>query len=571
MPGTSVLINEKLPSEEEIRLDDAVGLSYLDRSPVLRLHLSKNIMRDRFGAALFTAFLPLLLVSTAAGQVARMRVDRRQRAVRVEPTPSSPYLIGQQPPRHTLQHQGTVRGLAFSADGKFLASAAGDQTARLWGATSGVELRKLEAQGGAYFCLAFCPQGRVVALGTSSGFIRIWDVAANRPPVRLAGTQRAVHDVAFSPDGKLLASAGEDGTICVWEWSAGKVQKQFGNHRGAVDCVVFSPDGRSVASSGEDGSIRIWNARDGKEQRHLEGHQGPVPVVRFSPDGATLVSAGQDQTIRFWEVSTGEELRRLTRHEGRVRALAFSDDGRTLASAGADHVIRLWEVAGGEERMELRGHAGEIDTLAFAPGGRLLASGSDDRTARLWDASGLPARSQPLKLSAQEVEKRWSDLASPDAARAYRALWILADAGGQVLPFIREHLPHTEHVATTNPERVSELVAELDNDQFATREKATEELEQIGKPAEAPLRKLLSGRHSAEAALRATYLLENLKAPLLTTQRLRSLRTIELLERIGTREARRLVQELAEGPADARLMREAKASLDRLSRQQVTR
>lgn len=526
-------------------------------------------MRDRFCAALFTAIVPLLFVSIAAGQGGRIRIDRRPRTVQPDPLPLSPYLLSRQPPRHTLQHQGTVRGIAFSGDGKFLASVAADQTARLWGATSGVELRKLEAQGGAYFCLAFCPQGRVVALGTSSGLIRIWDVATNTPPVRLTGTQRAVHDVAFSPDGKLLAS-GEDGTICLWDWSGGKMQRQFGNHRGAVDCVAFSPDGRTVASSGEDGMVRIWSASDGKEQHHFDGHQGPVPVVRFSPDGATLVSAGQDQTIRFWDVTSGEELRRLTKQQGRVRALAFSEDGRTLASAGADQVIRLWEVAGGEERMELRGHAGDVDALAFAPGGRLLASGSDDRTARLWDVSGLPNRSQPVKLSAQEIEKRWSDLASPDAARAYRAIWILVDAGGQVLPFIREHLPRTERVATANAERMSELVAELDSDQFAKREKATEELEQIGKPAEGPLRKLLSGRHSAEAALRATYLLENLKAPLLTTQRLRSLRTIELLERIGTREARRLVQELAEGPADARLTREAKASLDRLSRQQVT-
>lgn len=526
----------------------------------------------RSRATLLTTLLVLLSASAGEGQVVRARrvVGGGAFGAPVA-VPSSPWLLDHQPPLYVLAHQGTVRGVAFSTDGKFLATASADQLARVWGANSGVELRRLEANRGAFFAVAFCPDKRVIALGTSAGTVRLWDCGTRKELKRLDIAQSAIQQVAFSADGSFLACGGEEGTITLWDWSTGRGRGSFGSHRGGVTGLALAPDGHTLASAGQDGIIHLWSLPDGQERRQLVGHQGAVEALGFAPDSASLVSGGVDQTVRFWDAGSGEELRRLQRPQGRIRALAFSPDGRTLATAGGDRIIRLWEVATGEECMELRGHTGEIDAVQFSPGGRLLASGAQDQTARIWDVSGLPPRTRMATLSEEEIAKRWAELGSPDAAHAYRAMWILADAGAAVLPFIRSHLPRMEPSGQVDARHLATLVAELDDNHFATREKATEELEKAGKTAEPVLRQALSGRHSAEVLLRVSCLLENLKAPLLTRERLRLLRTLELLEHIGTPEARRLVEEVAQGPGDARLTREAKASLDRLSRPQVTR
>jgi HEAT repeat protein len=208
------------------------------------------------------------------------------------------------------------------------------------------------------------------------------------------------------------------------------------------------------------------------------------------------------------------------------------------------------------------GHRGGFRSGAFSPNGRLFFSGSQDTTVLIWDLTGRVAAGRPenKKLSPQELEGMRADLAAADASRAHRALWTLTAAPGQAVPLFRAQL---RPVVAADPERVARLLADLDSDAFAVRDKATRELQEMGEAALPALRKALDGRPPLERRRRAEQLLERLAG--WSPEQLYGLRAVEVLEQVGSPEARRLLRALAEGLPEARLTREAKASLQRLA------
>jgi hypothetical protein len=244
-----------------------------------------------------------------------------------------------------------------------------------------------------------------------------------------------------------------------------------------------------------------------------------------------------------------------------VTSFAFSPDGRTLAASCSDQAVRLWEVASGRQRRRFVGHAGSVFSVAFAPDGKRLATGASDTTALVWDVTGLGEEGpQAVDLPAQEVEGLWAGLGG-DAARAGRAVWKLAAAPRQAVPLLRGRL----RPAAADEARMTRLIADLDSDRIAVREKAAQELEQLGDIAEPALRKALAGPPSAEVRRRAGQLLERLGGPVTAPGLLRSLRAVEVLEHIGTPGAREVLESLARGAPGGRLTREARASLERLA------
>ena len=234
--------------------------------------------------------------------------------------------------------------------------------------------------------VAFSPDGRLLASGGSDRTVRLWDPATGKHRRTLKGHTNIVYAVAFSPDGQLLASSGRDKTVRLWEPTTGKRWRTLKGHTGYVDAVAFSPDGRLLASSGGgDCTVRLWDPATGKQQRTLTGHTNIVSAVAFSPDGQLLASSSKDRTVRLWDPATGKHRRTLTGHAEVVRAVAFSPDGQLLASSGGDRTVRLWDPATGKQRHALIGHTGHVCAVAFSPDGRLLASCGDDKTVRLWD------------------------------------------------------------------------------------------------------------------------------------------------------------------------------------------
>jgi hypothetical protein len=322
--------------------------------------------------------------------------------------------------------------------------------------------------------------------------------------------------------------------------------------------MAVSPDGKVLASASDDNTIRLRETASGKEIRVLLGHDASAHVLVFAPDGKILASASADKTIRLWETATGKEIRAF---EGHVYALAFSPAGKVLASASADKTIRLWETASGKEIRAIQGHQDSIRSVVFSPDGRTLASASADTTVLIWAVSGRTA--VPATLAAERLPDLWAQLADADVTRAHDALWALTAAPRQALPFLEQHLKPDP---PADARRLAALIADLESDQFAVRQKATQELEKLGDTAVPALRQKSKEIAALETRQRLERLLEKLDGPVPSAAQLRIIRAVQVLEYTGDREARMLLNNLAQGLPATRLTREAKAALERLAK-----
>jgi len=286
---------------------------------------------------------------------------------------------------HTLSgHSFSVYSVAFSPDGKTLASGSGDKTIKIWNVTTGQEIRTLKGHSDGVISVAFSPDGKTLASGSADKTIKIWNVATGQEIRTLSGYSSLVRSVAFSPDGKTLASGSRDDTIKIWNVATGQEIRTLSGHSDAVISVAFSPDGKTLASGSEDKTIKIWNVATGQEIRTLEGHSDWVFSVAFSLDGKTLASGSEDKTIKIWNVATGQEIRTLKGHSYPLRSVAFSPAGKTLASGSMDKTIKIWNVATGQEIRTLKGHSYGVNSVAFSPDGKTLASGSHVKTIIIW-------------------------------------------------------------------------------------------------------------------------------------------------------------------------------------------
>jgi dipeptidyl aminopeptidase/acylaminoacyl peptidase len=275
-----------------------------------------------------------------------------------------------------LAHPRAVNMVAFSPDGRLLATAGDDNSARVWEVASGRERRRL-LHGNKVYGVAFSPDGRLLATAGWDESARLWDTTSWQERDRITGD--TMWDVAFSSDGRLLATAG---TIDVRIWDVASVREWISvSARITAWGVAFSPDDRLLASAHNDSVARLWEVASGQERRRF-AHGDRVSCVAFSPDGRLLATAGDDNSARLWEVASGRESTLLP-HDDKVRAVSFSPDGRQLATGCFDDSARLWEVASGRERARLP-HGSTVSSVAFSPDGRLLACGSWDASAVLW-------------------------------------------------------------------------------------------------------------------------------------------------------------------------------------------
>src|SRR5579884_897881 len=321
-------------------------------------------------------------------------------------------------PERAIARLGTIRfrlgslfyACAFSPDGKILAAATGeDHNIYLFDPANGKLIRKLPSLTGhvaEMICIAYSPDGRTLASGGVDGIILLREAATGKKLRQLQAPKGSICSLVFSRDGADLFSAGGDSPIRVWDATAGKEKRRFSGPQIGATCLALSPDGRNIASNGG-GNVQLWDTATGKLIRPLttqRNSENAIKALAFSPDGKLLAAGSKDCTVQLLDPSTGELRSRLPEVGkpinapfSEVHSLAFTPDGKTLAAGCADHTLTLWEVETGRKLREHPGvrmvhhrghHEGGIPCVVFSPDGRRLAFGQDNRLALLDAHSG---------------------------------------------------------------------------------------------------------------------------------------------------------------------------------------
>jgi WD40 repeat protein len=284
-------------------------------------------------------------------------------------------------------HTAAVRCVAFSPDGRTLASGSQDNTVRLWNVSTGSQLNTLVGHSSGVMSVAFSPNGRELASGSADSTVRVWEPESGAQVRVLTGHTKWVTSVAYGPDRRTLASAGTDKSIRLWDVSTGAQLRTLSGYSNNVSSVAFDPEARILASAGKDNLVRLWDLRRDAPPRTLAGHSEGVNCLAFSPEGKMLASGSGDKTVKLWDVSGSGQPRTLPGADHGITSVAFSPDGETLA--GSDfNTIKVWDVTTGAPPRTLAPHGSQrIHSVAFTGDGRHLLSGSDDKVIRVWDVS----------------------------------------------------------------------------------------------------------------------------------------------------------------------------------------
>jgi Tol biopolymer transport system component len=506
-------------------------------------------------------------------------------------------------------HAGVVQSLAVSPDGKRLASTAGDLSLRVWDLAARRAEHTLPGPKRAEFddivnqfrtssSAAFAPDGRALVAAWGDGHVCTFDLTAGKKVREFKVGELGAVSVAFTPGARQVFTADLNNEIHLNDVASGRALRRYrdfsrGDGEGnlAIDGnfpeVTVSPDGRTLAAVGTaaDGKsmLHMWEAATGRPRRVFTlsaemrgiGLPGAVgigapavggnyfpPPPRFAPDGRTLAVLVHG-SVRVWSLSRGKETRRLDAEAALPSSLAFTPDGKMLAVGHTDGTVSLWDLATGAERARLRGHRGAVGALTFADG-KTLISGANDTTVLVWDIAAAGAEElRPPELSADEVARLWDELASDSPTVAYDAQHKLAAAHDQAVALIQARL---RPVLPADAERVRRLVADLEHERFEVRRRAADELERFGELAETELRRRLNGQPPLEVQTRINQLLDKLEGAVTDPERLQALRAVELLEWVGNRDARALLERVAQGVPASRVTQEARKALERLAR-----
>jgi len=326
------------------------------------------------------------------------------------------------------RNQGGAMCTAFSPDSRRLIAGFHVGTVRCWYTWNGTEGEVLDAHDGALLSLDFSPDGRLVASAGWDGSAKLWPAEALQ---RFAGAMAlvATNAMALSPDGDRIAAGGRSGTPGgIWDVPTGEKVTELPGHSDHVESIAFSPGGREIVTASLDGTARVWDASTGTARLVLRGHEGPVRRAAWSPDSRHIVTAGGDKTARIWDVRSGDQLSLYThlhvsdqalfapqgylalpgRSRGEVRVLdtrdgdvvmqcqgqtdsvesmAFSHDGALLAVGYGNGTAIVYDVARSRELATMEGHWGRTVDLAFSPDSRRLLVANRDRTVSVWDAT----------------------------------------------------------------------------------------------------------------------------------------------------------------------------------------
>jgi WD40 repeat protein len=485
-------------------------------------------------------------------------------------------------------HDARVNAVSFTRGDKTLVSGcSAEGAAGVWNLATGRQQLLLAGKWGDFAAIAFTSTGAAVTATRVGDIIQLWDTKAGtklhdffiEPGQRREDREIAVMGLGHHDTRLVSVSVSVDKTITVVAWDIAS-EKELIRRRGPNPSfepdsytIALSPDGGLVAEA-DNRSLAISDLSQGRKKLHLplqlEEGETLGKNMLLTPHNRTLILQtfvkGKDEVpdnrIRVLELASGKELFAWKSSFGWQGVL--SPDGRTLAATESkDRLVRLWDMTTGRQSGHLHEPFVSAASMAFSHNGKILATGMANSTVVLWDLARVLKQAQPPPkiLAPEQLDLLWKDLSAGDARRAYAAVWALAAASDQAINVLNRRV---RPVQATDAKRISRLIADLNSDHFQTRAKAMTELEGLGDLAEPALRRATTGNLALENRRRIEQLLSKLHGPITDPDQLRTVRAVQVLEYIGTPNARQVLATWSRGTPDARLTREAKASLNRL-------
>lgn len=492
------------------------------------------------------------------------------------------------PERAKLRLEGdsipSIRGIAYSPDGKLIVTRGepGDPTqprqVHAWNAATGKLARTIEAHDAPLTSLAFSPDGRFLATGQPDHGrgVQIWDVATGKLVSQMEGGRGRVTFIANTGQVAVVAPFGRQDIVRFHDIRTGRETRRIlidRNYRFAL-----SPHGDRILSLRSEGRTELMLAAVPHEKEFnkrplLQGSSSSPSVFEFSRDGRTVAAASskkidrrkREHHVLVWEVATARVVHDLKLHTGRVLATAFSPAGRYVATGGFDKTVKVWELATGKLVHSFAGHTGPIAALAFSPDGNTLASGGFDRTVLVWDFASQRKSFLPHAIPDEEgLKDLWTQLASPTPANAYRAIGRVTAAKATALPFLKSQLRSI--LLPAQNKRIQQLIAELDDDDSIVRNRAMRELIKLRKIALPLLLRTLKSTTSPEVRFRLRRILDDSKsaARFNEADEWRMLRVIHAVERSPGKDAEEILELIRKEFPRPHVQREAKRALERL-------
>jgi WD40 repeat protein len=489
-----------------------------------------------------------------------------------------------------LPHSGgPVARVALSPDGKRLATAGAEPAVRLWDVETGKELPRVLKADRPPRALGFTSDGRQAVASDTINNLAFWDPdSGTRHRFLQSSVGAATSRMAVGPGGRFIFTSG-GGAISLRDTDtlnpvAAGVFEAGVARGGALWGVAFSAADARIAVGNADGRVRVWDTNPWREACVAPVDWQTIQValataVAFSPDGRSVAAVSSvDRALRVWEVASGRERVTTTILPSPGYSVAFSPDGRIIATGGTGGHLRLWDAHTGKILAARVAHRAAVTYLAFTPDGRRLVSASadltlpvakgndgllaGDGTAVVWDVAALVKAVPPVaKPAAADADPLWAALKGADSVKAGDAVWRLAAAPELAVPLLKARLPKLTAGGDPDP-KVARLLADLDHDDFGVREKATSDLIAMGPAAAAAVKKAVETTKSREVRRRAEEVLNLIgKVPTLPSLDVVPARAVEVLQRVGTADARALLESWADGPPDAPLTREARLGL----------
>ncbi|WP_084658245.1 WD40 repeat domain-containing serine/threonine-protein kinase [Thermogemmatispora onikobensis] len=295
------------------------------------------------------------------------------------------------------RRNSSIYTLAWSPDGRLLASSGADGSVQIWEALSGHLLQRCDGHRGPVYGLAWSPDGQRLASAGRDGTVRLWNPSTGNELTSYQGHTSCVYSVAWAPDGQLLASASDDATVRVWTATSPWESSSYRGHRRSVKAVAWAPDSQRLASGGSDGLLHIW-ARPANRGRsfltswllsrkevHCYGQQRRINAIAWSRGGRYVAAGKTGGSVEIWESQHGRQQITYRRHKGAVYALSWRPQGSLLASGGRDGHVHCWQAIDGQQRFTYNSQQGIIYSLAWSPDGRYLACGGQDGSVYVWE------------------------------------------------------------------------------------------------------------------------------------------------------------------------------------------